>query len=320
MGLVLFDNGRVVHAAYGNLVGPPAFYQLMAEVDGQFEFSPGPCDLPESERTLTDSLTMLIMEGARIQDTVAAQRGDESGQRVARRSDAQRPRLGSTFPGELRPPLVPESILAAQYEVAMRDGFALGELQVWTREELEKWCSKDVGRDRFHVHLIADMAAGVSSILSLGGAPTERWVLGSLMAVPKALGLSFFFRHDRLLDLILLDARDPAAFQASLRRTPSVVIVAPPMGDMMALGTRGRVALEGMLRELAPPAIVGVGNGALPGALAALGVPATESSTLRCTTGILGEGASDLRSLLIKGIRLWSATPKDRRVRGGGAE
>src|SRR5439155_14936202 len=62
VGQVLFDKGRVVHAAYGNLVGPTAFYRLMAEVDGQFEFSPGPCELPEGEQTLTDSLTMLIME------------------------------------------------------------------------------------------------------------------------------------------------------------------------------------------------------------------------------------------------------------------
>jgi len=92
------------------------------------------------------------------------------------------------------------------------------------------------------------------------------------------------------------------------------------MGDMMALGTSGRVTLEGMLRELEPPAIVGVGNASLPGALSALGVPVTDASVLRCTPGILGEGTCDLRSLLIKGIRLWSSTPRHPRERKGALE
>src|SRR6185369_6273675 len=45
MGSAFFRNGQMVHALYGALRGPTAVHGMMVEEDGQFEFSPGPCEI-----------------------------------------------------------------------------------------------------------------------------------------------------------------------------------------------------------------------------------------------------------------------------------
>src|SRR5256885_5756504 len=69
VGAVYFDEGRVVHALFANLVGPRAFYRLMAEPDAQFEFTQEPCPVAARERTIRESVASLIMESARVIDT-----------------------------------------------------------------------------------------------------------------------------------------------------------------------------------------------------------------------------------------------------------
>jgi hypothetical protein len=129
-------------------------------------------------------------------------------------------------------------------------------------------------------------------------------VLDGLAAHRKAFGLTFFLRHERTIDLVLLDAQDPCAFADHLRRVPAFTVVAPPGGDLMSVGTKARVALHALLERLAPKAIVGVGNGALDAGLRRL----TESTptALRCTPGALGDESCELRSILVRGIRLWA--------------
>src|SRR6185436_1994681 len=119
-----------------------------------------------------------------------------------------------------------------------------GDLQIFTRDELAAWTEQAPARDRFHVLLVADLSKGVSTMLSVAAAPSERWVLGSLSAEVKAMGLSFFLRRERLIDVMLLDAQEPALFLPCLRRSPSLVIVAPPDGDGLSLGTKARFQLS----------------------------------------------------------------------------
>ena len=78
-------------------------------------------------------------------------------------------------------------------------------------------------------------------------------VLDALRPQPKTFGVSFFLRNERTLDLLLLDARDPGAALLSLRRAPAVCIVAPPRGELLGIGTRGRTSLDAYLRQVAPP-------------------------------------------------------------------
>ncbi len=309
-GEVFFEEGRVVHAVYGNILGEAAFYQFITNPGGRFEFTPSETSVLDCERSITASTTALVMEGARLLDSLNRNRPalivSKEPTTAFRRQFAQ-----STRPPETThpaPALDPDTVLAAQFELAVRDPFALGEMKLFSHAELARWTLSGGARDRLHVHLVADLAAGVSSILTLGGAPTERWVLSSLGAEPKVLGLTFFFRHERTLDVVLLDARDPSAVQRSLLRSPSIVILAPPEGDLISLGTKAHVALEAYLRRVEPLAIVGVGNGALDTNLRALAPVVEHAPAVRCTPGTLGDAEDELRDLLIKGIRLWATT------------
>jgi CheY-like chemotaxis protein len=300
VGRVYFECGRVVHATYGNLEGEVAFQRIFGEPEGQFEFTHGACPVGRDAFTIHESVTGLLMEAARVVDT---ERSFESGERPSS------PRHLTTMPpagAPLEPPLAGDTMLAAQLELALRDPFVLGELRVWKVGDLQRWTQREVGRDRLHVLLVADLGAGVSSMLALGGAPTERWVIDSLAPEKKAFGLTFMLRHERMIDVVLVDARAPIDLLPSLRRTPSIVLVCPPEGDLLALGTAARVGLDELLSTLSPSAVVGLGNAGLDSRLGAMG--SLQGRIFRSATGMLGEGTDDLRDLLIKGVRLWSST------------
>ena len=98
--------------------------------------------------------------------------------------------------------------------------------------------------------------------------------------------------------------RDPGQFRESLRRVPSLIVVAPPQGDALALGIKARVELALLVSEIAPRAVLGLGNPTLEGALRALGGGFGPGIPMRCLGGALGEAGGDLRSLLADGIRL----------------
>jgi DNA-binding response OmpR family regulator len=310
VGAVYFDGGRVVHACFGNLVGPRAFMRLMLEADAQFEFTQEPCPIVGREQTIRESVTSLVMESARVIDT--ERRDGIMPSAVAASAASSRASGGAAEPGPM--PIEPAPTLGAgaiaQFELSIGDSFFLGDLRVYTHAELAKWTRSPGGGERLHVVLIGDMTEGVSALLALAGAPRERWVLGSLTPQPKALGLSFFMRHERLLDIVLLDVFHPRAFASALQRTPSLVLFAPPAGDFLAIGIKARVELVQLLAQLRPPAMLAVGNQALESALRSLG--GIESGTrLGAAHGALGNGQSDLRALLVDGIRLCARAAAD---------
>jgi hypothetical protein len=208
----------------------------------------------------------------------------------------------------LHAPPIPNSMIAAQFELAIRESFVLGDLALWTEAGLATWTSQLTALDRFHALLVADLPSGVAAMLALGAAPTERWIMDSLSPEPKAFGLSFALRHDRMIDLVLIDVNDPTAHMASLRRVPAVVLVCPPGGNLLALSTPARIGLSQLIEHLEPPAVVGVGNQALAQGLAEIRLFREGKSTLRCTEGAIGDPNDDLRALLVKGVRLWAST------------
>jgi hypothetical protein len=308
LGEIFLHDGRPVHAIFGNLTGPEAFYRVMAEVAGQFEFTTRPADACTS-RTIGEPVTALVMEGARRLDDRLA-RGRRTSTRPSSPAKSVRLPASSTSPPLERPTpaLGPTRALGAQFELGISDAFALGELQLFTHEELARWTRAPGGRDRLHVHLLAEPAAGVSALLAIAGQPTERWVVAALGHEPKTLGLSFFLRQERLLDIALLDVKNAAAFQRSLRRSPAVAILAPPNGDFLALGTTARLELEGFFKHLSPPVVLGVGNAALgPHVTELATAPATQAAAA-CKQGALGAVHTDLRALVVAGIRLWASS------------
>lgn len=64
-GAIVFSKGTVVHAESGTSVGEEAFFDLMLWPEGQFAFEP---DFVPSEKTVRQSSTNLLLEGARRKD------------------------------------------------------------------------------------------------------------------------------------------------------------------------------------------------------------------------------------------------------------
>jgi DNA-binding response OmpR family regulator len=292
MGQVVFDAGRIVHAVCGNLVGPLAFYHFVGETRGRFEFSPGACSLPPEARTIDESATALILEGARLLDHRSAQPRQRN------------PTLPSVDPvaahHDLEPALVADGGTATQFGAEIADPFALGELCLWSPADLSRWTRRAVGTQRLHVHLIAEMSAGVSAILGVAGAASERWVLNGLEPTRKAFGVSFFLRKERTLDVVLLDASQPDVFEASMKRRSAFTIFAPPGGDAMSTGIRSRVATENLIRRFQPSVLLVVGDPAQHDA-----AMFSCAKRVRHVPGVFGEGATDLRALLVEGIQQW---------------
>jgi len=302
---VFFADGRIVHALYGNLVGARAVHRLVAESSGSFEFAPGGCEIPADQWTIHESATSLILDGARLLDHERA-----NGHAI------ERPVETCVLPAvvaDLEPPLAPTRGLGNQLAGEIEEPFALGEMCSWTPADLAKWTRRAIGGERLHVHLIADVAAGVSAILPLCASPSERWVLSNLQDGRKAFGVTFFLRRERTVDIVLLDIAQPDAFEASLKRTPSLVILAPPSGDIMGLGLRARIALENLLRKFHPPVLLVVGNPSIQQE-SALRDLACHADAQEFAVGVLGDSADELRGLLARGIRAWSQCPVDTRV------
>ena len=64
-GAIVFSEGTVVHAETGAMVGEEAFFDLMLWAEGQFAFEP---DVVPSEKTVRQSSSNLLLEGARRKD------------------------------------------------------------------------------------------------------------------------------------------------------------------------------------------------------------------------------------------------------------
>jgi DNA-binding response OmpR family regulator len=295
-GQVFFSDGRIVHALYGNLSGAAAVHRMVDESTGSFEFAPGECGIPAEQWTIRESATSLILEGARL--------GDHDRARRPAPTQALETIVLPAMVADLEPPVAPSRALGNQLATELEDPFALGEMCSWTPADLARWTRRAIGGERVHVHLIADLSAGVSAILPLCGAPTERWVMSNLQDGRKAFGVTFYLRRERAVDVVLLDIAQPDAFEASLKRAPSVVILAPPSGDVMGLGLRTRIALESLLRKFHPQHLLVVGNPSLQQE-SALRELVCHAQAHELAAGVLGDSADELRSLLARAIRGW---------------
>ena len=307
---LFFDQGRVVHAIYANLTGAEAFYRLMAVSGGQFEFSPGPCDVEPSERTVRDPVSWLIMEGARRLDMENAKPKNHDPTALQLEQAALVPRISPRHPSQVVPPA---RSLSRTFILGIEDGFALGQLRLYSYSELAQWTRSPGGRDRLHVHLVAELSAGISGLLAMAAPPNERDILAGLAPVDKAIGLSFFLRNERLVDVLLMDVSRPGAFQKQLLRPPTLTLIAPPRGDFLSVGTRARVELDALLTQLPPQLVLGIGSASLRVQMAELPAIRNRQLPFWHSPGALGEGGVDLRAVLVQALLLWG-----QRGEGGG--
>lgn len=304
-GTLFVDEGQVVHGLFGNLVGPAAYAEVVSRTEGQFEFTPGPCPIKPPRWTIADGGGVPAPAPRSVTAKYFAAPVEPSTVVVGLPGGAA-PELAS--PGRGRgdtasarmPAFVPDPGSAAQIEHAITDGFSLGDLMSFTERDLATWTAATPVRERFHVVVAADLAQGAQAMLALAGSPTEDWILRSLDARMAAVGLEFYLRRARLLDVLLIDVREPGRLVESLRRVPSVVVVAPPSGDPLALGVKARLEIVDLVSRLSPPALLVLGNPSLKKVFRTLG----RETAIRCLPGRLGEPGTDLRAVLAEGIRL----------------
>lgn len=301
-GQLVFDDGNMIHALCGNVVGHAAFYRMLLDPVGHFEFDPTPPDLRPNQITVTATVTALLMEGARIHDE--AEREGAPVKPPQRLLPSVPPPLNVSVLSGL-----PTATSATLFEEGLADPFTLGELQLWTAPQLREWTSTATN-ERFHVLLVADLTVGTSALLALASSTSQRFIMKALSPEPKVLGLTFFLRRSAEVDVILLDVRSAAAYADALRQLPCLVVIAPPEGDFLAAGVRGRSDVGLLLEKLMPPVMIGIGNPSLGPALRAIPAVATGICQLKTLTGTLGEGSGELRSLLGEGVRLWEAATK----------
>jgi CheY-like chemotaxis protein len=300
LGEVFFHESEIVHATFGSLSGEPAFFRLMSAESGSFEFAARDvATFPP--RTVHSSVTALIMEGARLSDE-AHSRQTPTAPLVPLPLTSE-----SGVETSERHLLLPTKELGAAFERGIADPFVLGELRLFSRSELDAW-ARGGGAARLETCLITDLSEGVSTLLSVAAQSTESLILAGLSREPKVLGLSFHMRHERSLEVLLLDINNLGPAEQAMVGSPAVLIVAPPQGDFLAIGAKGTVELSNLVEYIRPAAVIGVGNAALPEKLAALPAVQRVLPPIRCLRGVLGVAEADLRAVLASGVRLWAST------------
>lgn len=291
---LVLERGRILHASFGNLDGREAFYQLLRERRGYFEYEIG-AQVPDVTRQLIDeSPTSLLMEGSRLMDE--ARQGEQS------------PAGSGGGPAERPAPHARKGdrhLAASDLDVfagGISHAFALGEIKLLTSSQLELWVKKEPPA-RLHVLLLADVENGISAMMALASPLGETELVMGLEASPKVATLAFRLRNDYLLDVVLLDARNPGRFASALTRAPDALILAPPMGDFLSIGARARSELVELITRCLPKVVLGLGNAAIAASLAELGVLTRARVHVECHRGVLGDGATDLRRVLIEAVR-----------------
>jgi hypothetical protein len=301
VGEVFFHDSDIVHATFGSLQGEAAFFRLMSAAAGSFEFATrDAASFPQ--RTVPSSVPALIMAGARLADE-ALQRHEPATPLVPLEVSLTE----SGIEASERHLLSPTKELAAAFERGIADPFVLGELRLFTCSELDAW-ARGGGPARLETCLITDLSEGVSALLSVAAQSTESLILAALSRELKVLGLSFHMRHERSLEVLLLDINDIGPAEQAMLGSPALVIVAPPQGDFLSLGAKGTVELSNLLDHIRPAAVIGVGNAALPEKLAALPAIKRARPPLHCLRGTLGVADADVRAVLAAGVRLWAST------------
>jgi hypothetical protein len=143
--------------------------------------------------------------------------------------------------------------------------------------------------------------------MSQAAPPAEREMLRALSGEPLALAVTMHQR-DRMIDLVLIDIEQPVRWAEHLQRIPSLVVIAPPDGDLARLSPRVRVEIDLLLDTVTPSSVLGVGDASLEDYFRAFAALRRSGALAGCLPGRLHTTANGLRSVLIKGLRVWATT------------
>lgn len=258
-GQALFVDGQVYHATFGSMEGEEAFYRLVFETHGHFEFKPCGFDLRTVRNTVALTTTTLLMEAARRLDSWRRDHPDGG-----ELPDPAQPRASSTAaaPGTVLDATVATAAAVSELQQLLEDG-APAELQIVCRDQLPAFTTAANVPQRCLLLLVADAATAIAAACHAAAPPGPALVEQALAYEQKVLALRWSGASGAQLDVLLLDQEFPAFVLNELRRQPTALVVAPRGGDWFALSMLAQNELGSMLEHLRPRQLLGLGEAAL---------------------------------------------------------
>ncbi|NOT34246.1 MAG: DUF4388 domain-containing protein [Candidatus Eisenbacteria bacterium] len=301
-GRVLFGEGRVIHAEFGNLVGEEAFFELMHLEKAQYEFRPGdPAAEHELEATIDSTTASLVLR--------AATRFDEEQGEARAFLPAPLTAVPDRSNGE-GASWEPDVSWAARGEALLEHTKPLGELQLLSRAAYQAWSVERRITQRIQIWLVTDLHCGVQALSAVATPLADEQVCHALHDPPEALVWSLRMDAETRLEVILIDQDRPRTLIDELNRRPVAMIVAPTHGDFQTLDLDARSGLIELLTRWSPRGCVSIGNVMIERHVKELATLANRPLPQRGILGTLWNLEVDLRFAIAESLRLWaSSTP-----------
>lgn len=310
VGEIKLQKGRIVDASFGSIGGEAAFFALMREERGRFEFQPG---LPpgRTARSITAATTSLLMEGARQLDmhrlqaapAVAVAHGD---------GDAAPAAEGVRDGGlvALPPAMTPTPDYVQDLVRIVGDPFSLGELQFLNRGQLIDYHAQLGRRPRCTGLLIAPCLAGVSALAGMAAPLGEPHIASALEWDQRVLQWTLSAANGATIDLLLIDCAMPAMVLDDLRREVAFVVYAPPTGDHLALAHHAPSELVAVLGRLRPQVLKALGNATIGAYVDQLCSDAGCAPRVLISHRPIEDPGTDLRDCLVEVLGEWGRLGK----------
>lgn len=296
---ICIAEGIIISAQYGNVAGEEAFYRIMAQPEGQFEFDPCPVQVEGCQPL--PPCTTLLMEGARRIDTLPSEIGSQGAEM-------------HHLPGEcvedlelrlISAPLASGSMSTVFAEI-VADPFSLGELSLLARDELELWTESGPVENRVLVAFVGDLGEGVSTLVSMASPLTDAQLVRVLGMSPETVALSWNTRGQLTFDVLVLNQEQLGRQLVKMRRQCPLIIYAPRHGDHLTMGVRGVVDLEDLIERVKPQALFAIGDASTADAVKKLRSVATGQVAATCEQAAFSEPGTDPRTLLGKAVAFWA--------------
>jgi DNA-binding response OmpR family regulator len=300
---LLFQHGQVKHAWFANVRGRVAFFELMREREGQFEFVPGEWTPEDESSAVEGPNTALLLAGSQVID----EDPEEAPAVMERRSDAESRRIA--------PALAPDPEVAADWVRVMRNPGAQGEMQLLARDQVQSWTAGDPAGRRLRLGLVTDVACGVHVFSKLATPISLDEIASTLKRPSAALTCCWKGTAGRSLEILLYDQERLRLIVDDVRAAPAVLILAPSYGDFLTFNVTSRTILQRFLRDVPPRALLGVGNPALEGQLRNFMKLGKLNIPMRSLKGSLWKLEIEPRTLIEEAIRHWASLGASSRAR-----
>lgn len=304
VGDIRMQKGRVIDASFGTQSGVEAFYALMREERGRFEFQPGPQG--DVQRTIKVPTTSLLMEGARLLDMHRVRAKEPVAAAAASRPVAEHEVAGSSSGPALLPAMTPTADCVASLEQVLLDPFALGELRFLNRAQLIEYTTSDVSAKRCTGLLIVPRLAGVVALAGMSSPLGDEHIAAALDWDQRVLQWRIDGGGGAAMDLILLDCEMPAMVLDDIRRRVSVLVYAPQAGDHLGLPHHALGEFVGVVAHLQPQAVMALGNARIGGFLDEACAAARSHPELVIKHHPIDDGNTDLRACLVELVQAWA--------------